>query len=195
MEFEFPDKVKAIQEQLERFMEENVYPAEKVAEEQVTASGDPHHFPAVIQDLQIKAREIGLWNLFLPDEKYGAGLTNYEYTPLCEIMGRSFIAPRIFNCAAPDTGNMEILAEFGTEEQKKRWLEPLLAGEIRSCFSMVEYIVIDVGQPAPTFGGQPFDVGGTPVPVPHWSLHVWLHKDNPAGLFKPFNPTVSCPAP
>jgi len=138
MEFEFSDKVKAIQEQLERFMNEYVYPAEPVAEEQVEASGDPHHFPEVVRDLQIKARELGLWNLFLPDEKYGAGLSNYEYTPLCEVMGRSAIAPRIFNCAAPDTGNMEILAEFGSDEQKKRWLEPMLAGEMRSCFSMTE---------------------------------------------------------
>jgi len=138
MEFEFSDKVKSIQEQLERFMDEYVYPAESVAQEQVEASGDPHHFPEVLKDLQIKAREIGLWNLFLPDSEYGAGLSNYEYTPLCEVMGRSFIAPRVFNCAAPDTGNMEILAEFGSDEQKKRWLEPMLAGEMRSCFSMTE---------------------------------------------------------
>jgi acyl-CoA dehydrogenase len=138
MDFEFSDKVKAIQEQLERFMEEQVYPAEAVAHEQVEASGDPHHFPRVLQDLQIKAREIGLWNLFLPDERYGPGLSNFEYTPLCEVMGKSFIAPRVFNCAAPDTGNMEILAEFGSPAQKKRWLEPMLAGEMRSCFSMTE---------------------------------------------------------
>jgi acyl-CoA dehydrogenase len=119
-------------------MDEHVYPAEKVAAEQVHASGDPHHMPKIVRDLQQKAKAQGLWNLFLPDGEYGAGLKNWEYGILCEVMGRSMIAPRIFNCAAPDTGNMEILAEYGTPEQKKRWLEPLLAGEIRSCFSMTE---------------------------------------------------------
>jgi len=138
MHFEPSDKVKQIQRELLRFMDEHVYPAERVAEEQVEKSGDPHHFPQIVKDLQAKAKSLGLWNLFLPDKEYGAGLTNLEYAPLAEIMGRSAIAPRVFNCAAPDTGNMEILAEFGTPEQKKQWLEPLLAGEIRSCFSMTE---------------------------------------------------------
>jgi acyl-CoA dehydrogenase len=138
MHFEPSDKVKQIQHELQRFMDEHVHPAERVAEEQVEKSGDPHHFPQIVKDLQAKAKSIGLWNLFLPDKEYGAGLTNLEYAPLAEIMGRSAIASRVFNCAAPDTGNMEILAEFGTPEQKKQWLEPLLAGEIRSCFSMTE---------------------------------------------------------
>jgi len=138
MDFEPSDKVKMLQDTLSRFMDEYIYPAESVAEEQIKESGDPHHRPKVMEELKAKAKEIGLWNLFLPDEEYGAGLTNTEYAPLCEIMGRSPIAPEACNCSAPDTGNMEILAEFGTEEQKQRWLKPLLDGEIRSCFSMTE---------------------------------------------------------
>jgi len=138
MDFEQSEKVKEIVRQLERFMDENVYPAEHVAMEQVEASGNPHHMPEIIKQLQAKAKKIGLWNLFLPDEEHGAGLTNLEYAPLAEIMGRSGIASRIFNCAAPDTGNMEILAEFGNDAQKKKFLQPLLDGKIRSCFSMTE---------------------------------------------------------
>jgi acyl-CoA dehydrogenase len=138
MDFEPTDKAKQVQEQLLRFMDEHVYPNERLYAEQVEASGDPHHEPAILKELRGKAKALGLWNLFLPDAEYGAGLTNLEYTPLCEIMGWSPIAPRVFNCAAPDTGNMEILAEFGTPEQKKRWLQPMLEGEIRSCFSMTE---------------------------------------------------------
>ena len=138
MDFELSEKVKEVQRQLERFMDEHVYPAERVAMEQVEASGNPHHMPEIVQELKAKAKKIGLWNLFLPDEAYGAGLTNLEYAPLAEIMGRSAIASRIFNCAAPDTGNMEILAEFGNDAQKKKYLQPLLDGKIRSCFSMTE---------------------------------------------------------
>jgi acyl-CoA dehydrogenase len=138
MDFESSDKVKLLSEQIERFMDEYIYPAEPVARRQIEESGDPHHEPQVLKELRARAKELGLWNLFLPDEEYGAGLTNAEYAPLCEIMGRSPLAPRAFNCNAPDTGNMEILAEFGTPEQKKQWLEPLLAGETRSCFSMTE---------------------------------------------------------
>ena len=103
-------------------MDEHVYPAERVAQEQVEASGNPHHFPEILDELKKKARKIGLWNLFLPDVEHGAGLTNLEYAPLAEIMGRSAIASRVFNCAAPDTGNMEILAEFGDDRQKKKFL-------------------------------------------------------------------------
>ena len=138
MDFEQTEKVKEIQRQLERFMDENVYPNERVAAEQIEASGDPHHMPEIVQSLKAKAKAIGLWNLFLPDEEHGAGLTNLEYAPLAEIMGRSAMASRIFNCAAPDTGNMEILAEFGSDAQKKKFLLPLLDGKIRSCFSMTE---------------------------------------------------------
>ena len=138
MEFEYSDKTTALMRELERFMEEFIYPNESVAAEQVEASGDPHHAPEILEELKEKARSIGLWNLFLPDPEHGAGLTNLEYAPLCEIMGRSPIASRVFNCAAPDTGNMEILAEFGTPAQKKNFLQPLLDGKIRSCFSMTE---------------------------------------------------------
>jgi acyl-CoA dehydrogenase len=138
MDFEPSDKVKLLQEQIERFMKEYIYPAEPIAFKQIEESDNRHLEPPIMEELKGKAKAIGLWNLFLPEEEYGAGLTNLEYAPLCEIMGRSPLAPRAFNCAAPDTGNMEILAEFGTPEQKKRWLEPLLAGEIRSCFSMTE---------------------------------------------------------
>jgi acyl-CoA dehydrogenase len=138
MDFEPTDKVKQIVAQLERFMDELVYPAERVAQEQIEASGNPHHFPEIVEELKKKAKKLGLWNLFLPDAEYGAGLTNLEYAPLAEIMGRSAIASRIFNCAAPDTGNIEILAEFGDDAQKKKFLRPLLDGKVRSCFSMTE---------------------------------------------------------
>jgi acyl-CoA dehydrogenase len=138
MNFEHSDKVKMLQDTLERFMDEYIYPNERIAAEQIEASGDPHHTPKVLGELKARAKSLGLWNLFLPDAEYGAGLTNTEYAPLCEIMGRSGLAPIACNCHAPDTGNMEILAEFGSQDQKKRWLQPLLDGEIRSCFSMTE---------------------------------------------------------
>jgi acyl-CoA dehydrogenase len=138
MLFEMSDRAKLIEEQLLRFMDEHVYPAERLVQEQIAEIGDPHAEPPVMKELRAKAKEIGLWNLFLPDEEWGAGIGNLEYTPLCEIMGRSAIASRVFNCQAPDTGNAEIIAEFGTQEQKERWLQPLLEGEIRSCFSMTE---------------------------------------------------------
>ncbi len=138
MDFAPSPKVREFQDKLTAFMEEYVYPAEAVAHAQIAASGDPHHHPQITHELKQRARAAGLWNLFFPDKAYGAGLTNLDYAPLAEIMGRSPIAPEVFNCSAPDTGNMEILAEFGTTEQRRQWLEPLLAGEIRSCFSMTE---------------------------------------------------------
>jgi acyl-CoA dehydrogenase len=137
MDFEYSDKVKDLQARLQDFMDEHIYPNEELAERQV-AEGDRWQPIPVIEELKPKARAAGLWNLFLPESEHGAGLTNLEYAPLCEIMGASTIAPEVFNCSAPDTGNMEVLARYGTEEQKEQWLKPLLAGEIRSCFGMTE---------------------------------------------------------
>ena len=136
MEFSFSGKVKELQRRLQTFMDEHIYPNEQRYHDEIESN---RWSPArVIEELKPKARAAGLWNLFLPDEVHGAGLTNLEYAPLAEIMGRSFIAPEVFNCSAPDTGNMEVLVRYGTAEQKERWLKPLLAGEIRSCFSMTE---------------------------------------------------------
>lgn len=139
MNFSYSEKVEKLQEQVTQFMEEYIYPNESVFRKQQEEQGDRwNQIPPILDELKAKAKEKGLWNLFLPDDSYGAGLTNLEYAPLCEIMGRSFLAPEVFNCNAPDTGNMEVLARYGTEEQKKQWLEPLLEGEIRSAFAMTE---------------------------------------------------------
>src|SRR5690606_9531264 len=139
MDFAYSDKVEALRARLLAFMDEYVYPNEAHFAEWTAHSadrwGEP---PPLLAELQAKAREQGLWNLFLPDPEWGAGLTNLEYAPLCEIMGRSLIAPEIFNCSAPDTGNMELLAKYGSEEQKRTWLVPLLEGRIRSAFAMTE---------------------------------------------------------
>jgi acyl-CoA dehydrogenase len=141
MDFEFSDRCNELRDRLLAFMDEYVYPAEAVYEEQLAASGDPHSHPPVMEELKLRALELGLWNLFLPHggEQWGApGLSNVDYAPLAEIMGRSHIASEACNCSAPDTGNMEVLAQFGTDEQKDRWLAPLLDGEIRSAFAMTE---------------------------------------------------------
>jgi len=141
MDFEFSDRCAELRERLLAFMDEHVYPAEPVYHEQLVASGDPHSHPPVMEELKERARELGLWNLFLPhpsEEVAAPGLSNVDYAPLAEIMGRSHIAPEACNCAAPDTGNMEVLNLFGTPEQQERWLRPLLDGEIRSAFVMTE---------------------------------------------------------
>ena len=141
MDFSHSEKVKDLQARLTRFMGEHVYPAEPVFAAEVEANrrrGNAWIATRIIEELKAKARAAGLWNLFLPESEYGAGLTNTEYAPLCEIMGRSWIAPEVFNCNAPDTGNMEVLVRYGTAEQKEQWLKPLLAGEIRSAFAMTE---------------------------------------------------------
>lgn len=138
MDFAFSPRTEELRERLLEFMDTHVYPAEAVYREQVAASGDPHYHPPVMEELKAAARERGLWNLFLPNPRWGAGLSNLEYAPLAEITGRSPIAPEALNCAAPDTGNMEVLAEFGTPEQQEQWLVPLLEGEIRSGFCMTE---------------------------------------------------------
>ncbi|MGP3684993.1 acyl-CoA dehydrogenase family protein [Streptomyces sp. IBSNAI002] len=139
MDFAFDARTEELRERLLAFMEEYVYPAEAVAAGQRARLASPWDTPAVFGELKAEARRQGLWNLFLPDAAYGAGLTNLQYAPLAEITGRSpHLAPMATNCAAPDTGNMELLAQFGSEEHKKQWLEPLLAGEIRSAFAMTE---------------------------------------------------------
>ena len=120
------------------FLDEHVYPAEAVFEGQLRAQSSRWEVPQIVEELKAKAKAQGLWNLFLPDSERGAGLTNREYATLCEVMGRSPLGPEPFNCAAPDTGNMEVLVRYGTDAQKAAWLEPLLAGEIRSCFAMTE---------------------------------------------------------
>jgi acyl-CoA dehydrogenase len=136
MNFEFNEKTKELQRRLQAFMDKHIYPNEKRLLEEIER--DRWKPTRIIEELKPKARAAGLWNLFLPDDENGAGLTNLEYAPLCEIMGRSAMAAEVFNCSAPDTGNMEVLARYGTPGQKEKWLKPLLAGDIRSCFAMTE---------------------------------------------------------
>lgn len=137
--FELTDRAKEYQEKLLAFMDERIYPAESVYEAQMTESGDPHFHPPVLEELKADAKKRGLWNLFHPHPEWGPGLTNLEYAPLAEIMGRSaHLAPEATNCNAPDTGNMEVLTLFGTDEHKEKWLKPLLDGEIASAFAMTE---------------------------------------------------------
>jgi len=134
--FEFSQRTKDLQKKLTAFMDEHIYPNDQRFHDEIERS---RWLPTrIIEELKPKARAAGLWNLFLPESEYGAGLSNLEYAPLCEIMGRSVMAPEVFNCSAPDTGNMEVLERYGTPEQKERWLKPLLEGEIRSCFAMTE---------------------------------------------------------
>src|ERR1700746_3167208 len=136
MDFEFSDKVKGLGRRLQGFLDEHIYPDEQDCHDEIEQN---RWLPTrIVEELKPNARAAGLWNLFLPESEHGAGLTNLEYAPLCEIMGRSHMAPEVFNCSAPDTGNMEVLVRYGTPEQKERWLKPLLAGEIRSCFAMTE---------------------------------------------------------
>ena len=138
MHFEHSPKVKDLQKRFVAFMHEHIYPNEHTYHQQI-AQGDRWQPVPIIEELKPKARDAGLWNLFLPESEYGAGLTNVEYAPLCEVMGRAApFAPEVFNCSAPDTGNMEVLVRYGTDAQKQEWLEPLLDGRIRSCFAMTE---------------------------------------------------------
>jgi acyl-CoA dehydrogenase len=138
MDFELSPKALELRAQLQEFIDTRVDPATDVYATQVRESGDPHYHPPIMEDLKREARDRGLWNLFLPNERFGPGLSNLDYAPLCELMGRSPLAPEATNCAAPDTGNMELLAEFGTPAQQEQWLQPLLDGEIRSTFAMTE---------------------------------------------------------
>ncbi|MGF2735720.1 acyl-CoA dehydrogenase family protein [Marinobacter sp. DUT-1] len=136
--FELSDKAKKLQAELTEFMDAYIYPNEEKHHHQVEEAEDRWAPVPIIEELKQKAKAAGLWNLFLPDSEFGAGLSNFEYAHLCEIMGRSEMAPEVFNCSAPDTGNMETIARYGNKEQQDQWLKPLLAGEIRSCFSMTE---------------------------------------------------------
>ena len=138
MDFQPSERCSEFVDRLTAFMGEHVYPAEAIYEHQLREAGDPHHQPAVMETLKARARDAGLWNMFLPDPEHGAGLSNSDYAPLAEILGRSHIASEACNCSAPDTGNMEVLIQFATPEQKDRWLMPLLDGEIRSAFAMTE---------------------------------------------------------
>jgi alkylation response protein AidB-like acyl-CoA dehydrogenase len=140
MDFEHSERAKNVMAQAERFVRERVVPNEQTYLDQLVGTDDWRRWkiPPILEELKAEAKEIGLWNLFLPDERYGAGLDNRDYAPVAEITGRSFLAPEVFNCSAPDTGNAEVLVKYGSDEQKKRWLEPLLAGEIRSGFAMTE---------------------------------------------------------
>ncbi|MBM4269842.1 MAG: acyl-CoA dehydrogenase [Deltaproteobacteria bacterium] len=138
MDFEYSAKTREWIDRVQAFMDRHVYPNERAYYDQHAALPDRWQAPPLLDELKAKAREAGLWNLFLPESELGAGLTNLEYAPLAEVMGRVGFASEVFNCAAPDTGNMEVLSRYGTAEQKKEWLEPLLAGKIRSAFAMTE---------------------------------------------------------
>ena len=138
MDFNFSKESLELQDKLKTFFADHIYPNEELYEKAIIDSGDPLHIPEILEELKSKAKSVNLWNLFLPDNEYGYGLSNVDYAPLAEITGHNWWAPEVFNCSAPDTGNMEILAEFGTADQKKQWLEPLLEGKIRSCFAMTE---------------------------------------------------------
>jgi acyl-CoA dehydrogenase len=136
--FGISERARRYQSELCAFMDSHVYPAERIYDDQMRASGDPHFHPPILEELKLEARKRGLWNLFYPHPDWGPGLTNLEYAPLGEIMGRSYIAPEVCNCSAPDTGNMELFTLFGTKEHRERYLKPLLDGTIRSAFAMTE---------------------------------------------------------
>jgi len=138
MDFEISPLTAEYYKKVDAFMQENVLPNERNIDHEAEALGEKFNQSPTMNEIRKKAKSAGLWNLFLPDKKHGPGLNNYEYAPLCELMGRSFYGARAFNCMAPDTGNMEILAEFGTDDQKKKWLQPCLDGTMRTCFSMTE---------------------------------------------------------
>ncbi len=192
MDFSHSPKTLALAEKITRFMEAHVYPAEAAYAAEVAenrARGNAWVPTKVVEDLKVKARAEGLWNLFLPESEHGAGLTNTEYAPLCEIMGRSWLAPEAFNCSAPDTGNMEVLVRYGTEAQKKEWLEPLLAGEIRSAFAMTEPDVAssDATNIAATIrrDGGDYVIDGTKWwttggPDPRCKILIFMGKTDPA---------------
>src|SRR2546425_9867196 len=153
MDFAYSEKVNELRKRLRDFMDRYIYPNEQTYRDQIAASGNPHHHAEIVDELKARAKEEGLWNLFLPDDEYGAGLTNLEYAPLAEIMGRVSWSSEVFNCAAPDTGNMEILAQFGTPAQKQKWLGHPLNSDTRSTLAMTE----------PDFGSS--DATNMPFPI------------------------------
>jgi acyl-CoA dehydrogenase len=187
MDFSYSDKVQELQHHLRRFMEAHVYPNQQRFHDEVD-EGDRWQPTALIEELKVRARDEGLWNLFLPHSDEGAGLTNLEYAPLCEIMGRVHWAPEVFNCSAPDTGNMEVLARYGTTEQKEQWLKPLMAGQIRSCFSMTEPDVASSDatniQSRITREGDHYVINGhkwwtTGAPDPRCKIAIFMGKSDP----------------
>jgi acyl-CoA dehydrogenase len=190
MDFELTDRCKDFQERLGAFMDERVYPAEAVYEEQLRKGGDPHAQPPVMEELKSEARERGLWNMFHPDPQWGPGLSNAEYAPLAELLGRSHIASEACNCSAPDTGNMGVLSQFGTPDQQERWLRPLLDGDIRSAFAMTEPNVassdatnislsIDREGDELVLNGRKWWASGTLHP--HCRILIVMGKTNPEG--------------
>ncbi|GEP53433.1 acyl-CoA dehydrogenase family protein [Reyranella soli] len=188
MEFAYSDKVTTLQEKLKDFMDRHIYPNEARHDHEI-ATGDRWQPTALMEDLKKKARLEGLWNLFLTHSPRGAGLTNLEYAPLCEIMGRAPMASEVFNCSAPDTGNMETLELYGNEEQKEQWLKPLLAGEIRSCFAMTEPAVAssDATNIESTIlrDGNHYVINGrkwwtTGAPHPRCKIAIFMGKTDPA---------------
>jgi acyl-CoA dehydrogenase len=190
MDFQPSERCVEFQERLNVFMDEHIYPAEPVYERQLAESGDPHHQPAIMEELKLRARAAGLWNMFLPDADHGAGLSNSDYAPLAEILGRSHIASEVCNCSAPDTGNMEVLHQFATAAQKERWLKPLLEGEIRSSFAMTEPDVassdatnialrIERDGDAYVLNGRKWWISG--ALHPHCRIMIVMGKTNPDG--------------
>src|SRR3984893_4591461 len=189
MNFQYSEQTEHIRRRLMAFMDEHVYPNEATFDQQV-AEGDRWQPTRIVEELKAKARAAGLWNLFLPESDYGAGLSNTEYAPLCEIMGRAApFAPEVFNCSAPDTGNMEVLVRYGTPEQRKQWLAPLLAGEIRSRFAMTEAEVAssDATNSRPTIvrDGDHYVVNGhkwwtSGAGDPRCKIAIFMGKTNPA---------------
>ena len=193
MDFAYSNKTRDLLERVDAFMQANVYPAEGQFHAEVAANrkaGNPWKATRVVESLKERARAAGLWNLFLPESEYGAGLSNLEYAPLCEIMGRSLIGPESFNCSAPDTGNMEVLVRYGTPEQKKAWLEPLLKGEIRSAFAMTEPGVASSDatniEARIERDGNDYVLNGrkwwtTGAPDPRCKILIFMGKNVPAG--------------
>jgi acyl-CoA dehydrogenase len=187
MDFAYSEKVQKLQARVSAFMDQHIYPNEETFQREV-AEGDRWQPTRIVEELKKKAREQGLWNLFLPESKAGAGLTNLEYAPLCEIMGRVHWAPEVFNCSAPDTGNMEVLERYGTPEHKKQWLEPLLKGEIRSCFAMTEPAVASSDatniESRITRQGDHYVINGrkwwsSGAPDPRCKIFIFMGKSDP----------------